>query len=255
MEYIYLKILNFFPRKFLIKVSFLLRPIFKLIYKGDKFIDPIDGSSYRKFLSYGYKKIRKNALCPGTLSLERHRYLWLYLNNETGILTKPLKVLHVAPEQVFLKKFKNNKFWEYFTLDLNSPLADIKADLCDLPFDKNTFDLIICNHVLEHIENDYKAIKEIYRVLKNNGMGILQVPIDLNKEKTFEDKKITDSNDRTKFFGQYDHVRIYGKDYFKLLASVGFKVDKVNYLLNIDKKLHSIYCLPENELIPIVYKV
>ena len=86
-------------------------------------------------------------------------------------------------------------------------------------------------------------------------MGILQVPIDLNKEKTFEDKKITDSNDRTKFFGQYDHVRIYGKDYFKLLASVGFKVDKVNYLLNIDKKLHSIYCLPENELIPIVYKV
>ena len=232
-----------------------LRPIFKLIYKGDKFIDPIDGSSYRKFLSYGYKKIRKNALCPGTLSLERHRYLWLYITNETSILTKPLKVLHVAPEQVFLKKFKNNKFWEYFTLDLNSPLADIKADLCDLPFDKNTFDLIICNHVLEHIENDYKAIKEIYRVLKNNGMGILQVPIDLNKEKTFEDKKITDSNDRTKYFGQYDHVRIYGKDYFKLLASVGFKVDKVNYLLNIDKKLHSIYCLPENELIPIVYKV
>ena len=255
MEYIYLKILNFFSRKFLIKVSFFLRPIFKLIYKGDKFIDPIDGSSYRKFLSYGYKKIRKNALCPGTLSLERHRYLWLYLTNETSILTKPLKVLHVAPEQVFLKKFKNNKFWEYFTLDLNSPLADIKADLCDLPFGKNTFDLIICNHVLEHIENDYKAIKEIYRVLKNNGMGILQVPIDLNKEKTFEDKKITDSNDRTKFFGQYDHVRIYGKDYFKLLASVGFKVDKVNYLLNIDKKLHSIYCLPENELIPIVYKV
>ena len=170
-------------------------------------------------------------------------------------MTKALKVLHVAPEQVFYKKFKNNKFWEYFTLDLNSPLADIKADLCDLPFDKNTFDLIICNHVLEHIENDYKAIKEIYRVLKNNGMGILQVPIDLNKEKTFEDKKITNSNDRTKYFGQYDHVRIYGKDYFKLLASVGFKVDKVNYLLNIDKKLHSIYCLPENELIPIVYKV
>ena len=90
MEYIYLKILNFFPRKFLIKVSFFLRPIFKLIYKGDKFIDPIDGSSYRKFLSYGYKKIRKNALCPGTLSLERHRYLWLYITNETSILTKPL---------------------------------------------------------------------------------------------------------------------------------------------------------------------
>ena len=183
------KILRWFPRPFLIQMSLLFQPFLRLLFRGNTFTDPIDGSSYRKFLSYGYKKIRKNALCPGTLSLERHRYLWLYLTNETSILTKPLKVLHVAPEQVFLKKFKNNKFWEYFTLDLNSPLADIKADLCDLPFDKNTFDLIICNHVLEHIENDYKAIKEIYRVLKNNGMGILQVPIDLNKEKTFEDKK------------------------------------------------------------------
>ena len=254
MKNIYLIILNFFPRKFLIKISFFLRPILKLIYKGDKFIDPIDGSSYRKFLSYGYKKIRKNALCPGTLSLERHRYLWLYLINETNLLTKKIKVLHVAPEQVFYRKFKNNKFWNYVTLDIDSPLADIKADLCDLPFNENTFDLVICNHVLEHIENDHEAIKEIHRVLKNNGIGILQVPIDLNREKTFENKKITEPRDRTKYFGQYDHVRIYGKDYFKMLSSIGFKVSKVNYLLNIDKKMHTIYCLPKNELIPIVYK-
>ena len=97
-------ILKFLPRKLLIKYSFYLTPILRVLFKGDKFVDPIDGSSYSKFLSYGYNSIRKNALCPGTLSLERHRLLWLYLSKETNILSSNLKVLHVAPEQIFYKK-------------------------------------------------------------------------------------------------------------------------------------------------------
>ena len=101
-------ILKFLPRKLLIKYSFYLTPLLRVLFKGNKFIDPIDGSSYSKFLSYGYRSIRKNALCPGTLSLERHRLLWLYLDNETNILKSNLKVLHVAPEQIFFKKFKAN---------------------------------------------------------------------------------------------------------------------------------------------------
>ena len=186
-------ILNLIPRRYLIRISIFLRPVLKIYFKGSKYTDPIDNSKYRKFLPYGYgKNIRKNALCPGTLSLERHRLLWLFLERNTTFFNDKLKVLHFAPEQPFYKKFKSIKNWNYITCDLNSPLADIKADICKLPFKKFEFDLIICNHVLEHIDNDFKAMEEIYRVLKKNGIGILQVPIDESLSITFEDKTIID---------------------------------------------------------------
>ena len=183
-------ILKFLPRKFLIKYSFLITPILRIIFRGKKYTDPIDDSNYSKFLSYGYKTVRKNALCPGTLSLERHRLLWLYLDKETNFLSSNLKVLHVAPEQVFYKKFKKLKNWEYFTFDLNSPIADIKGDLISTNFKDEYFDLIICNHVLEHIEDDKSALDEMYRILKYNGISILQVPINVERENTFEDLSI-----------------------------------------------------------------
>ena len=144
-------LLNLIPRPWLISMSIFFRPIIKWYFKGTRFTDPIDGSSYRKFLPYGYQKIRENALCPGTLSLERHRLLWLYLERETNFIDNAIKVLHVAPEQVFYQKFRTFSHWEYTTTDLHSPLAEIKADLCELPFQDNYYDLILCNHVLEHI--------------------------------------------------------------------------------------------------------
>ena len=202
-------ILKFLPRKFLIKYSFLITPILRIIFRGKKYTDPIDDSNYSKFLSYGYKTVRKNALCPGTLSLERHRLLWLYLDRETNFLSSNLKVLHVAPEQVFYKKFKKLKNWEYFTFDLNSPIADIKGDLISTNFKDEYFDLIICNHVLEHIEDDKSALDEMYRILKYNGISILQVPINVKRENTFEDLSIKSKIQREKYFGQYDHVREY----------------------------------------------
>ena len=219
-------ILRFLPRSFLIRMSLFLRPLFRVFYGGNKFTDPIDGSSYRKFLPYGYgKTLRPNALCPGTLSLERHRLLWLYLDRETHFLNQELKVLHVAPEQVFFRKFKRLQHWDYTTTDLNSPLADLVTDICDLPLQDNQYDLILCNHVLEHIPNDLKAMTELYRVLKKGGTLIAQVPLNEESIKTLEDDSITDPRDRTRFFGQYDHVRIYGQDYYKRLKSVGFSVE------------------------------
>ena len=101
-------ILNTVPRPWLIKVSYLVRPIIAFSLKGNKFTDPIDGKSFRKFLPYGYGKQRENALSPSTLSLERHRLLWLYLKSTT-FFSKPKKVLHVAPEQCFYPFFKKNK--------------------------------------------------------------------------------------------------------------------------------------------------
>tara|TARA_B100000767_G_scaffold190787_1_gene178077 strand:- start:6427 stop:7179 length:753 start_codon:yes stop_codon:yes gene_type:complete len=246
-------LLNLIPRPWLIQLSIWFRPLIKLYYKGNRFIDPIDGSSYRKFLSYGYKNLRENALCPGTLSLERHRLLWLYLDRETSFLKNSIKVLHVAPEQVFFKKFKNFSNWDYTTTDLYSPLADVKTDLCSLPFQDNTYDLVLCNHVLEHIPNDRKAMKEIHRVLKPKGTAVLQVPLDENRLETFEDDSITDPKKRTQIFGQYDHVRIYGQDYYKRLKEVGFYATPIDLGSKISRKEFIQFALPK-EQIPIAIK-
>tara|TARA_B100000886_G_scaffold182415_1_gene125150 strand:- start:181 stop:933 length:753 start_codon:yes stop_codon:yes gene_type:complete len=248
------RILNLIPRPWLILLSIWFRPLIKWYYKGSKFIDPIDGSSYRKFLPYGYQTSRSNALCPGTLSLERHRLLWLYLKRKTTFLKDPLKVLHIAPEQVLFSKFKSFTHWNYTTTDLQSPLADIKADICDLPFENNTYDLILCNHVLEHISNDHMAMQELFRVLKTGGTLIAQVPIEENRSTTFEDNNIKDKKKRTEIFGQYDHVRVYGTDYYKRLESVGFKAKGIDFLKEFSHKEIEIYALPKNERIPLAIK-
>jgi len=143
---------------------------------------------------------------------------------------------------------------DYTTTDLNSPLADVKADICNLPFEDNTFDFILCNHVLEHIPDDTKAMQELYRVMKVGGMGIFQIPQDLSREKTFEDNTITDKKERAKIFGQYDHVRIYGRDYFDKLRSVGFKVEEVDYTATLSEAEIDKYRLAKGEIIPVVYK-
>lgn len=247
-------VLNTIPRKLLTRLSFLLKPLIKIYLYGNKYTDPIDGSSFRKFLSYGYNKIRKNALSPSTFSLERHRLLWLYLQNETDFFEKKMKVLHFAPEAAFLNKFKKLKNISYDTIDLDSPLADIKADICDLPIKNDSYDFILCNHVLEHIVDDEKAMKELYRVLKKGGTGIFQVPLNMSNKQTYEDFTITDPKERNKAFGQYDHVRVYGMDFFERLKNVGFKVEKCEYTSKLSEEKKTKYCLPKKEIIPVCRK-
>jgi len=142
----------------------------------------------------------------------------------------------------------------YTTTDLNSPIADVKADICDLPFSDNEFDFIICNHVLEHIPDDTKAMQEIYRILAPGGSAILQVPYKADLKNTFEDDSITDSKERARIFGQYDHVRVYGMDYFSKLESIGFKVEAVDYTNRLTESEVEKYRLPKGELIPLCKK-
>ena len=254
MKKIFKIVLNRIPRPILIRLSYVVRPILALWLKGDTFTDPIDGKSFRTFLPYGYGHQRNNVLSPSTLSLERHRLLWLYLQNETDFFTKEIKVLHFAPEQAFYKRFRNQKNLKYTTTDLESPLADVKADICNLPFEDNSFDFILCNHVLEHIPDDKKAMQELYRILKPGGTGIFQIPQDLSREVTFEDDSIVDKAERARIFGQYDHVRVYGRDYFDKLRAVGFKVDEVDYTKKISSELVEKYCLAPGEIIPVCKK-
>ena len=288
MKSVFKFILNTIPRPILIRLSIVVRPVLAFMLKGNRFTDPIDGKSFSMFLPYGYGTQRNNVLSPSSLSLERHRLLWLYLQNETDFfyselvsesnelvsdspVTKnkriklrdaetsrsfgtALKVLHFAPEQEFYKRFKKQTNIDYTTTDLLSPLADVKADICNLPFEDNTYDIIFCNHVLEHIPDDTKAMEELYRVLKPGGMGIFQIPQDLSRATTFSDDTIVDQKERAKIFGQYDHVRVYGRDYFDKLRSIGFKVVEEDYTNKIAPELVEKYCLAKGEIIPVCFK-
>lgn len=247
-------LLNKIPRPWLIRASLLAQPLINFYFKGDAFLDPINGKSYRTFLPYGYGKSRANALSPGTLSLERHRQMWLYLQRETNFFSKNYKVLHIAPEQAFLEKFRQMKNLDYLTADLYSPIVDVKADILALPFADESFDVIFCNHVLEHIEDDTQAISELYRVMRKGGWGIFQVPIKNGLAETYEDFSITSPEERQKHFGQYDHVRWYGMDYFNRLEKAGFQAEANLYSQQFSPEQQKRFGLFPNEILPIVYK-
>ncbi len=240
-------LLNLFPRPLLIRMSYVFMRFSALFLKGDKVECPVCESRFKRFLPYGYNRVRENVLCPKCFSLERHRLLWLYLKEKTGFFHKNLRVLHVAPEQCFLSKFRKQQNLDYTTADLESPLADIKMDIQATPFNDNEFDFVICNHVLEHVKDDHKALQEILRILKPGGMAILQVPMDMNMASTYEDHTITSPKKREIHFRQKDHFRLYGADYPDRIKAAGFKSDDKNYLDEIEPALKERYRLPENE--------
>ena len=218
--------LNTIPRPMLIRLSYMAAPILALFYKGDNFQDPIDGRKYRKLLPYGYKgRQRENALAPASLSLERHRLLWLYLQKRSNFFSEKQSVLHVAPEQCFYGRFRKMKNLDYLTADLDSPIADVKMDIHDIQYEDNHFDVVFCNHVLEHVTDDRQCMRELCRVLKPGGLAIMQVPFKAGVKVTDEDPSITDPEERIRRFGQYDHVRQYGSDYPDRLREEGFKVE------------------------------
>ncbi len=243
-------LLKIFPRPFLIRLSLMVNKVIALFYMGNKVECPVCGGTFRKFLPYGYTKQtgRDNALCPRCLSLERHRLMYLYLRDKTDFFIKDLKVLHIAPEQCFYKRFRALENLDYTTGDLESPIADVHFDIQEIPFANETYDVVICNHVLEHVDDDTKAMSEIYRILKPGGFAILQVPQDADAEKTYEDPTITDPSEREKHFLQKDHVRLYGLDYAERLSSVGFKVTADTYSNNFSLEKAKRFGLPMKEI-------
>ncbi len=163
-------------------------------------------------------------------------------------------MLHIAPEQCFYKRFRKMGNLDYTTADLESPLADIKLDVQQMPFENNTFDTVICNHVLEHVPDDRKAMREILRVLKPGGFGIMQVPMDMSLEKTYEDPGIVLPQDRGKHFRQKDHYRLYGHDYLERLKECGFIIPEDNYLDQIDEGTMRRFRLPGEEYMMAFFK-
>ena len=256
MKKIYKYLLNKLPRPLLIRLSYIFKFFAPVLYRGNKVECPVCERSFSKFLSYGSNVAhRENVLCPYDLTLERHRLMWLYLKRKTAFFSaKNLKVLHIAPEQCFLPHFKKQKNLNYTTADLVSPIADLHFDLHDIPLEDNQYDVVFCNHVMEHVDDPIRCMSELNRVMKPGGWAIMQVPQDMNREVTYEDKSITSPEEREKHFWQKDHVRLFGKDYPNYLEKSGFKVDEFDLNTEFDTTEVSKFRLMQKEILYIARK-
>jgi SAM-dependent methyltransferase len=244
-------VIRYVPRKYLQRISPLALRVLGFFYRGNQVQCNVCEANYAKFLPYGRgSSARNNALCPNCQALERHRLIWLYLKEKTDFFTAKKKVLHIAPEICFIKKFEKLTNLEYITADIESPLAKVKMDIHQIPFEKNTFDVAFCNHVMEHVKDDILAMSEICRVLKPKGWAIIQVPFfDMNLQTTLQDDTITSPEERFKHYGQEDHVRMYGQDYGRRLEKAGFEVIEDDFVKHLSPEILQKYALPKDEII------
>jgi SAM-dependent methyltransferase len=245
---------RFVPRHRLQRFAHLGMQAIGIFYRGSRFTDPIDGQRYRKLLPYGRVRSRENALAPWSMSLERHRAVWVYLTEYSNLFTSPGTMLHMAPEYCFLKRLSSKQGMKVVRGDLNSPWADIHFDVHDIPFDNDHFDVLMANHLMEHVEDDAAVFLEFYRVMKPGGWGIFQVPLDRSNPRTEEDASVTDPAERERLYWQRDHVRLYGLDYVDRLAAAGFEVEEVDMLKLLGEARYREYCLGGERYLHVVRK-
>ena len=215
-----------------------VRDVARLVpYYGKGRFCPVCGKSSRRFRQFGIVP-RDNAQCAHCGALERHRLLWLFVSTRTDLFDGAAKkMLHVAPETCLESRFMQRLGDNYLTADLFNASAMVKMDITNIEYPDQSFDVIYCSHVLEHVQDDRKAMREFCRVLKSNGWAILLVPI--TAEETYEDPSIVEPEERLKAFGQADHVRRYGPEYVDRLREAGFRVEvtKINDLVQNDEAI------------------
>lgn len=199
----------------------LIRVVRRPLYHGSRITCPCCGGRFRKLVAHrGVRDVR----CPGCGSMERHRLLWLYLQRRTVLLSDCLRVLHMAPEGCIQRLLRRLPNLDYVTADLASPLADVHCDIQHLPFQDDSFDVVICNHVLEHIPDDRRAMAELARVTAPGGWAVLMCPIGRDRAVTLSDPAVRTPSEALRVYGQEDHVRLYGADYRERLEAAGFEV-------------------------------
>lgn len=206
--------------------KYVIRKIRKQIYRiGSSVVCPVCGFSGRAFLPVGK---RRESMCPRCGAKERHRLLWYYITNKTGLTEGGNRILYFAPTgEIMHELSKNNNI--VITTDLTMDSVDVNADITRLPFDDGAFDAIICSHVLEHISDDCAAMCELRRVLAPKGDALIMIPKDKDREYTFEDDSIITPEERYREFGQSSHVRVYGRDFVDRLSESGFDVEVATY--------------------------
>jgi len=234
------------PKFLLLKAEPFLRKIVSAFFIGSKYQCPICRFHARKFI-----QVHEGAshLCPRCGSIERKRLLWLYLRDEIKIQKQNnFRALHFSPSSVLFRKLMVMENVEYTPTSFDNPLIKNHFDITSLPFGENRFDIIICYHVFEHIDNDKKAMSELFRVLKKSGVALLQVPY--SEKETIEDSSVTNPEERKKLFGQEDHVRYYGRtDFKKRLENAGFNVEEISYAKKLGEEKSELYQLNRDEII------
>ena len=244
-------VLNSLPRPLLQRVAGWAVPLLGMLYMGRGRRCPVCGKRCRRFLPYGYVTSREDALCPRCLALERHRMIWLWIERNTTLCSELPRLLHIAPEVSLMRHFRRmyRGSDNYITADLESPLADMHFDVQQIPLATSSIDVIICNHLLEHVEDDRAAMRELWRVMRPGGWGIMLVPEDRSRESTFEDDSITDARERTRLFGQYDHRRIYGRDYDLRLREAGFEVERIDVAATLTPEEQELFRVGSDHLV------
>ncbi len=223
------------PEKQRRKIHIFLRQSYSLFLRGNNFYCPTCNQFFKKFLSKGNGiENRENSVCPYCASLERTRLLYLYLKNETQIFKNNPKILHIAPEDALKAHFVKNS--NYYDVDVNPNYASHKMDITSINFEDNTFDYIICSHVLGHIENETQAIDELNRVLKSGGVLFVLSLIDLKAAQTVENDFNITAQQRLKAYGEPDLVRLHGLDFKDRLERSNFKIDVIDYRSNFSKE-------------------
>lgn len=195
--------------------------------------------SFRRFIPYAGKSSplfiqehiigggpSNNSLCPFCKSNERERHVYLFLKTCTQVLKDRVRILHLAPEKNLQRVLQRCENIQYVSADLASPLAALHTDINALCLGDESVDVVICNHVLEHIPDDGRAMREIIRVLKPGGWAILQVPISASRNETVDGPSVSSPSERLRLFGQDNHVRLYGRDYPRRLEAAGFFVER-----------------------------
>lgn len=218
-----------------------------LLFVGQKYVCPCCGRKLRAFTRGGVSlRVRPLGYCPRCNSKARHRRIWLFLEHKTNLFTDRLHLLYVSPNYSFSRRFARMPNLSYVGLDYRDRLnTHIKANPAATPLCSNTFDAIVCVHVLEHLQDDRQAIRELYRVLKPGGWAVISVPIRLD-QKTFEDPTITSPAERERAFGETVHVRFYGYDLIDRLKGGGFQV-RLYPGKDIEQPIREKYALRDDE--------
>lgn len=199
-------------------------------WKGKKFAD----------FDCGYGRIYADAECPDCHAHPRHRAFYYFLNSALP-RDREIRVLHFAPEEIIEKTFRQYENIDYLSVDIDPDRAMQQEDITRLSFEDDAFDVLFCSHVLEHVENDKSAMRELLRVLKPGGLGVLDVPIDWSREETYQDPSITSPEDRTHAYWQHDHLRLYGRDFPLKLKAAGFSVTEYKLADHMNEKTRRLH--------------
>jgi predicted SAM-dependent methyltransferase len=215
-------------------------------HRGHRVVCPVCGHSFSRFRDDWN---RPNAICWRCGSHERHRLLWLYLDRHPQLLRDALSLLHFAPEWCLEQRLQRLHGVRYVTADIAPGMAELELDITDLALPDDSFDAILCSHVLEHVEADRTAMHELHRVLSPGGWALVMVPFDLRRTTTYEDPALRTAGERERAFWQSDHVRLYAPDIAQRLAAAGFEVTRERWTSELGAEQAARYgCIDADEI-------